>query len=186
MESLNAYTQIKPIPGQGWGSLSANEWLSATADEYGSNPAPGRDPLSTSPSRDESVSFVVLIEDNPTDVFLVREAISAHDLKVELQLLEDGEQAVRFIAAIDANPRARCPQLFLLDLNLPKTSGMEVLTYIRKSMRCGRTPVIVITSSNAPNDREQITVLGATAYFRKPSGYEAYLTLGETIHQLLT
>ncbi len=129
---------------------------------------------------------MVLIEDNPTDVFLVREAISAHGLKIELQLIEDGEQAVRFIAEIDANSPDRCPQLFLLDLNLPKTSGMEVLTYIRKSKRCGRTPVIIITSSNAPNDREQSTALGATAYFRKPSGYEAYLKLGETIQQLLT
>ena len=127
----------------------------------------------------------MLIEDNPTDVFLVKEAIAAHALNVELHLMEDGEQAVRFIGGMDANPEARCPRLFLLDLNLPKTSGIEVLAHIRKSKRCASTPVVVITSSNAPDDRQQSTALGATAYFRKPSGYDAYLKLGEIIQRLL-
>jgi DNA-binding response OmpR family regulator len=144
------------------------------------------DPASSSLSRVEAASFVVLIEDNPTDVLLVREAISAHDLNVELDLMEDGEQAIRFIAEIDANPQARCPQLFLLDLNLPKVSGVEVLGSIRRSNRCANCPVLVITSSDAQNDRARSTALGATAYFRKPSGYEAYMRLGEVIQQLLT
>jgi CheY-like chemotaxis protein len=127
-----------------------------------------------------------LIEDNPTDVFLVREAISVHGLNVELHLIEDGEQAIRFVAGIDANPDARCPQLFLVDLNLPKLSGIEVLAHIRRSNRCASSPVLIITSSDAQNDRAQSTALGATAYFRKPSGYEAYLRLGEVIQQVLT
>jgi DNA-binding response OmpR family regulator len=126
-----------------------------------------------------------LIEDNPTDVFLVREAISAHKLNIELHLMEDGEQAIRFIAEIDDNPRARCPQLFLLDLNLPKRSGFEVLAHIRRSKRCASSPVLIITSSDAQNDRALSAALGATGYFRKPSGYDAYLRLGEVIQQLL-
>lgn len=126
-----------------------------------------------------------MIEDNPTDVFMVREAISAHDLNIDLHLMEDGEQAIRFIAEIDADPHARCPQLFLLDLNLPKMSGIEVLAYIRRSKRCAGSPVLIITSSDAQNDRAKSSALGATEYFRKPSGYEAYLRLGEVIQQLL-
>ena len=125
------------------------------------------------------------MEDNPTDVFLVKEAISAHKLNIELHLIEDGEQAIQFIAAIDANPQAQCPQLFLLDLNLPKKSGAEVLEHIRRSKRCAKSLVLIITSSDAQNDREKSTALGATAYFRKPSGYESYLKLGEVIQQLL-
>jgi CheY-like chemotaxis protein len=144
------------------------------------------DQPSSSPSPGESASSVVLIEDNPTDVFLVKEAISAHDLNIELHLMEDGEQAIEFIAGIDASPHARCPRLFLLDLNLPKTSGIEVLAYIRRSKRCASSAVLIITSSDAKNDRAQSTALGATGYFRKPSGYEAYLKLGEVIQQLLT
>jgi DNA-binding response OmpR family regulator len=116
---------------------------------------------------------------------LVKEAISAHDLNVDLHLMEDGEQAIRFIAEIDADPHARCPQLFLLDLNLPKMSGIEVLAYIRRSKRCASLPVLIITSSDAQNDRARSTALGATAYFRKPSGYEAFLKLGEVIKRLL-
>jgi CheY-like chemotaxis protein len=127
----------------------------------------------------------VLIEDNQTDVFLVKEAISAHHLNIELHLMEDGEQAIRFIAEVDADPRARCPQLFLLDLNLPRMSGLDVLAYIRRSRRCLNSPVIIITSSDAKNDRAESAALGASAYFRKPSGYQAYLRLGEVIQKFL-
>jgi len=186
LESSNDYTLIRPILEQEWGWPSASASLSATADEFGSNPTPDVVRPSSSPSRGEFASFVVLIEDNPADVFLVREAISAHDLNIDLHLMEDGEQAIRFIAELDANPHARCPLLFLLDLNLPKTSGVEVLAYIRRSKKCASSPVLIITSSDAHKDRVQSTALGATAYFRKPSGYEAYLKLGEVIQQLLT
>jgi CheY-like chemotaxis protein len=119
-------------------------------------------------------------------VFLVRQAISAHGLNVELHLVEDGEQAIRLIAGIDSDPHARRPQLFLLDLNLPRISGIDVLAYIRRSKSCASSPVVIITSSDAQNDRAQSTALGATAYFRKPSGYEAYMRLGEVIQQLLS
>jgi len=142
-------------------------------------------PASSSLSRVEPASSVVLIEDNPTDVYLVKEAISAHGLNIELHLIDDGAQAMRFIAEIDANTHTHCPRLFLLDLNLPKTSGLEVLAQIRRSKRCASSPVLIMTSSDAESDRARSTALGATAYFRKPSGYEAYLKLGEVIQRLL-
>lgn len=109
-----------------------------------------------------------MIEDNPTDVFLVKEAISFHGLNIDLHLMEDGEQALRFVAEIDADPHARCPRLFLLDLNLPRTSGMEVLACVRSSVKCAKSPVLIITSSDAKTDRDKSTALGATGYFRKP------------------
>ena len=118
-------------------------------------------------------------------MFLVKEAIAAHSLEVELHVMDDGEQAIGFIAQIDADSSVVCPHLFLLDLNLPKTSGLEVLARVRSSARCKNVPVLIMTSSDAEVDRADTATLGATAYFRKPPGYEAFLRIGEIVHQLL-
>jgi len=127
----------------------------------------------------------VLIDDSQSDVFLVKAAIAAHDLDVELHVIEDGEEAIAFIARLDADDSAACPQLFLIDLNLPRTSGFEVLASLRKSKRCGSAPVVIITSSDAERDRVASAALGATNYFQKPSGYDAFLKIGEVIQELL-
>ena len=127
----------------------------------------------------------MLIEDSQLDVFLVKAAIAAHCLDIDLHVLENGEQATGFIARIESDGSAACPRLFLLDLNLPRTGGLEVLSYLRQSKRCGGVPVLVMTSSDADKDRAESAALGATGYFRKPSGYEAFLKIGEVIHGLL-
>ena len=119
------------------------------------------------------------------DVFLIKAAIAAHCLDIDLHVLENGEQATGFIARIESDDSAACPRLFLLDLNLPRTGGLEVLSYLRRSKRCARVPVLVMTSSDADQDRAESAALGATDYFRKPLGYEAFLKIGEVIHELL-
>ena len=70
----------------------------------------------------DSVSIVV-VEDNPTDIFLIREAIAAHGLNADLTICENGEQALAMIARLEANESEPCPRLMLLDLNLPDTDG---------------------------------------------------------------
>ena len=125
------------------------------------------------------------MEDSETDVFLVNEAIAAHHLDVDLQIVTDGEKAIGVIDRIDADENVPCPQLLLLDLNIPRTSGFEVLARLRASQRCNRVPVVVMTSSNAEADRTESGALGATAYFPKPSGYEAFLRIGEVIRGLI-
>lgn len=131
------------------------------------------------------MASIVLVEDSETDVFLIQDALSAHGLAVDLQVMEDGEQAVVFVDRLDADPSMACPRLFILDVNLPKVSGFEVLARLRRSARCNEIPVLVVTSSDAERDRARIASLGASAYFRKPSGYEAFLKIGEVIRQLL-
>jgi two-component system, chemotaxis family, response regulator Rcp1 len=131
------------------------------------------------------VISLLLIEDNRTDVFLVKEALAAHAPNSQLEVLEDGEQAIRYIERIDRDITVVCPSLFLLDLNLPKTPGLEVLTRIRGCQRCATIPVLIMSSSDAERDRSDAAAAGATAYFRKPSGYEAFLTVGEVIRELL-
>jgi len=128
---------------------------------------------------------IAVIEDNRTDVFLLQEAIAAYQLDVDVKVMEDGEQAISFISGIDADERAVSPKLFLLDLNLPRASGLKVLERLRGSKRCAETPVVIMTSSDAQRDRADTAALGATDYFRKPSGYEAFLRIGEIIRKFL-
>jgi two-component system, chemotaxis family, response regulator Rcp1 len=126
-----------------------------------------------------------VVEDNPTDVFLIREAIVAYRLDVELKVFEDGEEAIGLIAQMDANESEPCPRLMLLDLNLPRTDGFQVLKRLRESKRCARIPVVVMTSSAAKSDREKSASLGADAYFQKKVEYDAFLEIGGIIQKLL-
>src|ERR1700723_2467837 len=96
--------------------------------------------------------IILLAEDNPGDVFLVRRALEKHALDVKLVVVEDGQAALSFIGTVDADDGAMCPDLVLLDLNLPRATGNRVLTRLRQSPRCAGIAIIVVTSSNSPLD----------------------------------
>ena len=127
----------------------------------------------------------MVIEDNPTDVFLVREALSAHGLEVDLKVFEDGEAAITFVQQLEAGDTRACPSLVLLDINLPRADGFEVLRCLRSSTKCRSIPVIVMTSSAALADRTSATALRADAYFQKPPSYDEFLKLGALAQQML-
>jgi CheY-like chemotaxis protein len=159
-------------------------------DESGSNPSPeqGRPSFSTSPTETGTTkrrSFVLVVEDNPADVFLLREAMVVHQLAIELHVVQDGEKAFDYIDRADADENAECPNLVLLDLNIPRRSGQEVLLHLRRSKKCAHTPVLVVTSSGSDTDRAETERLGANGYFRKPSTYDAFLEIGEIIRTML-
>jgi DNA-binding response OmpR family regulator len=80
---------------------------------------------------------------------------------------------------------ARHPDLVILDINLPRKSGREVLRALRQSPNCGRTPVLVVTSSDSQRDRDEMANLGASLYFRKPSDYNEFMKLGDVVKTLL-
>jgi two-component system, chemotaxis family, response regulator Rcp1 len=127
---------------------------------------------------------ILVVEDSEPDVFLVREALEQAGLRVDLHVLDDGEKAVDFIESIDRKEEAR-PNLVLLDLNLPKKSGGQVLERIRRSPACGQIPVMILTSSDSPADKAQANQLGATEYFRKPSVLAEFMRLGPRVRELL-
>ncbi len=128
---------------------------------------------------------IVVIEDNHTDVFLIKEALAARRLDVELTVVDDGEEGINLIARLDLDG-APLPRLILLDLNLPKADGFAVLEHLRRSKRAVDIPVLVMTSSPAEADRVKSTALKANAYFQKPTSYDAFLQIGEIIQRLLT
>jgi chemotaxis family two-component system response regulator Rcp1 len=125
---------------------------------------------------------ILVAEDNEGDIFLIREALQP--LEIPLHIVSDGEEAIAFLDRSDAG-EAPCPVLALLDLNLPKQTGHEVLERYRRSPRYGQTPVVVVTSSEYHGDIAQAWELGATCYFRKPSDYDEFMKLGEIVRDLL-
>lgn len=129
--------------------------------------------------------WIVIVEDNPTDVFMIREALSAHRLEGEVTVLEDGEAALEFIVRLKPHEGVRCPDLLLLDINLPRVSGLAVLESLRSQCPEVDIPVIVMTSSPAAIDRMRSTELGCDAYFQKPSGYEDFLQIGALMRDQL-
>lgn len=132
-----------------------------------------------------SAPFILLAEDNPADVFLLERALNKHLLDFKLRVFADGEKAVRFIDAVDADESAAPPALILADLNLPKKGGLELLQFVRKSRRSRRVPFLILTSSDSPVDRTETAKFGATGYFCKPSSLAEFMEIGRVIKEAL-
>jgi chemotaxis family two-component system response regulator Rcp1 len=131
-------------------------------------------------------SRILLAEDNDGDVFLVRRALEKRGLLHELVLAHNGEEALVWLDhhSGDSNGHTR-PDLILLDLNLPRIDGGQLLSHIRKTDSFSRTPVIVLTSSDSPKDRQMALELGANLYFRKPTDLASFMDLGRIIEETL-
>jgi CheY-like chemotaxis protein len=125
---------------------------------------------------------IFIAEDNPADVYLLRIAFSeAERQNVELIVATDGEEAIDYVEHRRAETNCVKPDLFVLDLNLPKNDGSEILRSIRKSPEYADVPVVVLTSSDSPRDRQSAEELGADCYLTKPSDLGAFLELGGTL-----
>ncbi len=127
---------------------------------------------------------ILLAEDNDGDVFLVRRALEKQGLQHELTVARNGEEAIHILDTTGSNG-SEVPDLIVLDLNLPKVDGTQVLARIRKTDSLRRTPVIILTSSDSPKDRESALELGANLYFRKPTDLQSFMHLGEVVERIL-
>ena len=114
----------------------------------------------------------------------MREALEEHAVQGELLVILDGERAIRYIESLEASGGS-CPSLVILDLNLPRRPGREVLQAIRASAVCRDARVIILSSSNADQDRQDAARLGATEYICKPLRLEQFLALGAKFKSLL-
>ena len=121
--------------------------------------------------------FILLAEDNPADAGLVRRALEEHGVEGELIVIADGEKAIAFIQAI-GDKDAPCPDLAIVDLNLPKKPGREVLESMRMSKHCRHIPVFILSSSDAQQDKADAARFGASRYIRKPSKLDDFLSSG--------
>ena len=106
---------------------------------------------------------------------MIRRALEEHGVEGWVTVAADGESAIQLIEDVDP---AQCPALAIIDLSLPKRPGREVLQRIRNSTGCRDVPVVILTSSDAHQDRLEALRLGASQYIRKPSRLEEFLSLG--------
>ena len=127
---------------------------------------------------------ILVAEDNPADVYLLREALSLEGGEVDLTVVSDGEQALEYVQQQGRFKDAIIPDLVVLDLNLPKSDGSDVLRCIRETGTYIGVPVVILTSSDSPRDRKTIESLGANSFITKPSDLDAFLSLGRTLISL--
>ena len=125
--------------------------------------------------------MVWLVEDSATDAFVIGEVLRHCQIPFDLTVMTDGDAALVRLKRADAGDLSTLPDLVLLDLNLPKIPGIQVLAQLRKSQSCASVPVVVVTSSDSAGDVKATTELGVTAYFRKPHSLDAFMSLSEVI-----
>lgn len=131
------------------------------------------------------IARIFLAEDNPADVYLIEQALREHGVAFDLEVAEDGKQALAFLRGEANVSDSSRPGLILLDLNLPQHDGAEILRCIRQNLRLSNVPVVVFTSSDSPKDRLLAMQSGATRYFRKPSSLHEFMAIGATLKELL-
>jgi two-component system, chemotaxis family, response regulator Rcp1 len=124
---------------------------------------------------------VLLIEDNPGDVRLLEEAFRELNADIRMRVAKDGAEGLELVQKALANRIDEWPDLILLDLNLPKISGHDVLARIKNNPETRRIPVIILTSSRAEFDVRQAYDCHANAYLRKPSTLEGLISAVEQI-----
>jgi len=115
---------------------------------------------------------ILLVEDNPGDARLTREALAMSTIRHQLHHARDGEEAIEFLRREGAFAGAPQPDLILLDLNLPRRHGREVLEDVKRDSRLKHIPVIVLTSSQAEEDIMRSYQLHANCFITKPADFE--------------
>jgi chemotaxis family two-component system response regulator Rcp1 len=117
---------------------------------------------------------ILLIDDNPADVRMVREGLKEALPDARLSVAADGVEAIRFLRREGHHSRAPRPDLIILDLRLPKKSGFDVLVEIKQDPALANIPVVVQSSSEAPIDIQRAYSLHANCYITKPAGFDEF------------
>jgi CheY-like chemotaxis protein len=118
---------------------------------------------------------VLLVEDDPGDVLITKEAFEHHQIRNNLHVVRDGEQAINFLRKTGAYAGVPTPGLVLLDLNLPRRNGFEVLAELKSDTQLLTIPVVVLTTSQRPEDIQRSYSLHANAYITKPANFAEFV-----------
>jgi CheY-like chemotaxis protein len=129
----------------------------------------------------ESTIVLLLVEDDPGDVTMTREALSEAKVLHDLHVVDNGEAAIAFLRQDPPYTDAPRPDLIFLDLNLPRMDGREVLALVKSDESLRRIPLVVLTTSDSQDDIARSYDLHANAYVTKPVGLESFLTAVQQI-----
>ncbi|WP_320069263.1 response regulator [Micromonospora sp. RTGN7] len=131
----------------------------------------------TAPADGRSPIEVLLVEDDPGDVLMTQEAFEEHKLRNRLTVVSDGDEALAYLRREGQYADAVLPDLILLDLNLPRRDGREVLEEIKQDEQLCRIPVVVLTTSQADEDILRSYQLHANAYVTKPVDFDRFIAV---------
>lgn len=129
---------------------------------------------------------ILLVEDNPADVKITQRAIKETSLPIDLIVVRDGQEAVDYLlrqGKYADQPLHRLPDLILLDLNLPRLTGHEVLQRIRNTPALRAVPVVVLTTSKRLEDVQEMYAAGANTYIEKPQDFNRFVQVLQTIQR---
>ena len=124
---------------------------------------------------------ILLIEDNPSDVVLTKEAFEESGLECNIYVAKDGVEGLNFLYKREKYQQVVTPDIILLDINMPKKSGKEVLADIKQNPAISSIPVIMLTTSKAVNDIKDCYALHANSYILKPVSFFDFLEVVEQI-----
>lgn len=117
---------------------------------------------------------ILLVEDNPGDIRLTQEALKESNMDIHLDVVSDGEQAIDFLMKKGKYTEAVRPHIILLDLNLPKKNGIEILKEVKVHESLKKIPIIVLTTSDADHDISKAYSLNANCYILKPVDFDDF------------
>ena len=126
---------------------------------------------------------VLLVEDDPGDVLMTQEAFEEHKVRNKLNVVSDGEEALSYLRREGPHADAPRPDLILLDLNLPRVDGRQVLQAIKEDPDLRRIPVVVLTTSGADEDILRSYSLHANAYVTKPVDFDSFIAVVRQIDE---
>lgn len=127
---------------------------------------------------------ILYVEDEPDDIFFMQRAFEKAGIEQPLQIVPDGEAAIAYLAGRGQYSDRRLfpfPVVVLLDLNMPQTTGFDVLKWIRATPAVSSVPVLVLTSSNHESDQQRASILGANGFLVKPGDPEALVEMLQAV-----
>jgi two-component system response regulator len=127
---------------------------------------------------------ILVVDDNPLDVYLIRWVLDAHELSYDLQVIDNGDTAAEVFAQLAQQQPQRLPTLILLDLALPQRDGKALLRQIKAIPQGAAIRVLIVTGSTNPQDRADTLALGADAFFVKPFHLTPFMQLGDLIKRV--
>lgn len=124
---------------------------------------------------------VLLVDDNPADIDLTREVLANSKRHFHVNVMTDGEEAISFLRREGGHATAPTPDLVVLDLNLPRRDGRQVLSDIKSDPALAKIPVVIFTTSQAQSDISRSYDLGANCYLRKPGNLQDFIAVVQSM-----
>ncbi|MDX2218596.1 MAG: response regulator [Burkholderiales bacterium] len=127
--------------------------------------------------------LILLIDDNEVDQFLTRRAFAQSGFRVRLETVDDGDQALKFLRRQPPFESAPVPHLVLLDINMPRMGGKDVLRAMKSDETLRRIPVVALTTSQSDRDKQEMYDLRANSYIIKPVDFNAFVEIVRSLCQ---